>query len=669
MCSGGACSEKTSDIGEECATDSDCESGVCGSGGSCEESRTDGGDDAPTAAASPTASPPTSVPTSTPTSEVVETAAPTMVIASPETDETANKGAVGATCEENGDCESNLCADSLCSEALKANGEPCEADSECQSDVCGTAGVCDNVSNDTEATPVPAPSPSGDDDDDSEPAPVPAPSGGGDNGGNNPGDPSRPSRPNEVESYSGDLSIPYNFQISNGGEELTPEDIADIEEALGILSQQLAEEDFPDGGSRRLRLRLRRAFKVSGSSRHLLVVYNENDPAKVKDAQQAECLLSTDPSPCYDMDAETTLTLVDEDRGVVREEFRDSMEDAIADGLLTQILREINPETTLVATAEPSDGQENKVDESREPEEGEDVTARSTALSPGGIAGIAILAGGVTAAVAFALIASRRRNSDDDPLDSSDDESPDNNTSTGLHEDSSIRRLRAAAAAASSAQQPGVYPDTYHSDAASMRASSRAINPGLEEDEYLSSDDEEPTGAPGSFPTEAPPTPPDNASTPLIPAAAAAGGAALAAQYRGIVDESSTDQSMQEEDDAQLQDSYDEALDAQIMSAAGKLDEDADVDEIMSALPGLPAGAEKNSESPNSSFEDDIRAAISSMEGADNGRDVSPERELPDALYSSASEPESEKEEDKKKPSGVAGLIKRLSSQNMVGET
>ena len=108
-------------------------------------------------------------------------------------------------------------------------------------------------------------------------APASAPSGGNGNGGDS---------PREVESYSGDLSIPYNFQISNGGEELTAGDIADINEALGILSQQVAEETFPDGGSRRLSLR--RAFNTaSGSSRNLLVVYNENVPAEVTDVQKA----------------------------------------------------------------------------------------------------------------------------------------------------------------------------------------------------------------------------------------------------------------------------------------------------------------------------------------------------------------------------------------------
>ena len=382
--------------------------------------------------------------------------------------------------------------------------------------------------------------------------------------------------------------------------------------------------------------------------------------------------MSTDPGPCYDVDAETTLTLVDEDRGAIREEFRDAMEDAIADGLLDSILREINPDTTLTATVIPSDvppeGQGTNVDESREPEGGADVTARSTNLSPGGIAGIAILAAGVTAAVAFAIVAGRRRNNDDEnrsDLDSSDDGSP--RDAAGLKEDSSLRRLRAAAAAAGSTQQPGVYPSSYHQDAAHM-ASTRVINPGLQEDEYLSSDDDEPTGAPGSFPSEAPPTPPDNASTPLIPAAAAAGGAALAAQHQGIIDESSTDHSMYE-DDVQLQDSYDEAIDAHIRNT----NEDADVNQILSALPGTPAGAEKGSESPDSSFEDDIRAAITSMEGEDHARDVSPERELPDAHYSSASEPESEKEVDtpmeKKKSSGVSGLIRKLSSQKLGGDS
>ena len=105
-------------------------------------------------------------------------------------------------------------------------------------------------------------------------APASAPSGGNGNGGDS---------PREVESYSGDLSIPYNFQISNGGEELTAGDIADINEALGILSQQVAEETFPDGGSRRLSLR--RAFNTA--SRNLLVVYNENEPAEVTDVQKA----------------------------------------------------------------------------------------------------------------------------------------------------------------------------------------------------------------------------------------------------------------------------------------------------------------------------------------------------------------------------------------------
>ena len=699
MCSDGVCTEMTSGIlvGEDCASDLDCESGICGSEGTCEESRTDDGDD-PTMA-SPTASPTTSEPTSS----------PTMSVTSPETDatsvvETTDAGAIRDACEEDGDCESNLCIDGLCSVELKANGEDCEADIECQSDFCSSAGICDSISNDTEGVPTPAPVP------ETNPAPAPAPSAFGDDDDNDSRD--SPSRPNEVESFSGDLSIPYNFQISTEGGELTPEDIADIEEALGILSQQIAEETFPDGGAGGRRLR--QAIKMSRSSRQLLVVYNENNPAEVTDAQQAgmllyhskyasclfsdcvslfhlapvsffhiihqhfsiECVVSADPGPCYDVDAETTLTLVDEDRGAVREEFRDSMEDAIADGLLDSILREINPDTTLTATVIPSDepsdgGQGNSVDESREPEDGADATTRSTNLSPGGIAGIAILAAGVTAAVAFAIVAGRRRNNDDDnsrrsDLDSSDDKSP--RDASGLHEDSSLRRLRAAAAAAGSTQQPGVYPDAYHQDAAHM-ASTRVINPGLQEDEYLSSDDDEPTGAPGSFPTEAPPAPTDNASTPLIAAAAVTGGAALAAQHQGIIDESSTaDQSMYE-DDAQLQDSYDEAIDAHIRDT----NEDADVNQILSALPGSPPGAEKGSDSPDSSFEDDIRAAITSMEGEDHVRDVSvsPERELPDALYSSASEPESEKEVDttteKKKSSGISGLIRKLSSQHLGG--
>ena len=383
-----------------------------------------------------------------------------------------------------------------------------------------------------------------------------------------------------------------------------------------------------------------------------------------------ECVLSTDPGPCYDVDAETTLTLVDEDRGAVREEFRDAIEEAIADGLLNNILREINPDTTLTATVIPSDGgQESNVDESQEPEGGADPTPSSTNLSPGGIAGIAIAAAGVTAAVAFAIVAGRRRNNDDDErsdLDSSNDGSP-RDPATGLKEDASLRRLRAAAAAAGSTQRPGVYPDSYHQDAAHM-SSTRKLNPDLQEDENLGSDDDEPTGAPGSFPTEAPPAPTDNASTPLIAAAAVAGGAALAAQHQGIIDESSTDQSMYE-DDTQLEDSYDEAIDAHIRSTH----EDADVNQILSALPGAPAGAEKDGESPDSSFEDDIRAAITSMEGEDHVRDVSPERELPDSQYSSASdEPESEKEVDAKKekkssPGGLAGLIRKLSSQNMEG--
>jgi hypothetical protein len=221
MCSDGVCSKKMSGIGEECASDSDCESGFCGSEGSCEESRTD---------------------------------------------ETTDKGDVGATCKKNGDCASKRCTDGLCSKGVKANGKKCEADSECLSEFCGTEGLCDFylmsiVLND------------GDDDDaESKPAqaPAPGPSGG----------------PREVESYSGDLSIPYNFQISNGGEELTAGDIADINEALGILSQQVAEETFPDGGSRRLSLR--RAFNTaSGPSRNLLVVYNDNVPAEVTDVQNA----------------------------------------------------------------------------------------------------------------------------------------------------------------------------------------------------------------------------------------------------------------------------------------------------------------------------------------------------------------------------------------------
>lgn len=541
MCSDGVCTEVGSGIGGECASDSDCESGICGSEGTCEESRTDDGDDL---SLEPTASPTTSEPTSSPTMDDFDSTAPTMSVTSPD-DTITDKGVIGDVCEEDGDCESNLCVNSLCSAELKGNGEDCQADTECQSDFCSSAGVCDSISNDTEGVPTPAPVP------ETNPAPAPAPSASGDDDDDGDGD-SRdgPSRPNEVESYSGDLSIPYNFQISTEGGELTPEDIADVEEALGILSQQIAEETFPDGGAGGRRLR--QAVKLSGSSRHLLVVYNENDPAEVTDAQQAECVVSTDPGPCYDIDAATTLTLVDEDRGAVREEFRDSMEDAIADGLLDSILREINPDTTLTATVIPSDGpsdgggQESNVDESREPEGGADATTRSTNLSPGGIAGIAILAAGVTAAVAFAIVAGRRRNNDDDnsmrsDLDSSDDESP--RDASALHEDSSLRRLRAAAAAAGSTQRHGVYPDSYHQDAAHM-ASTRVINPGLQEDEYLSSDDDEPTGAPGSFPTEAPPAPADNASTPLIAAAAVAGGAALAAQHQGIIDESSTDHSM-----------------------------------------------------------------------------------------------------------------------------
>ena len=228
MCSDGVCSKKMSGIGEECASDLDCESGVCGSEGSCEESRTV---------------------------------------------DTTDKGVVGATCKRNGDCASKRCTDGLCSKGMKANGKKCEDDAECLSEFCGTEGLCDFylmsiVSND------------GDDDDtESKPAqtPAPAPSGGNGNGGDS---------PREVESYSGDLSIPYNFQISNGGEELTAGDIADINEALGILSQQVAEETFPDGDKRRLSLR--RAFnRASGSSRNLLVVYNENMPAEVTDVQKA----------------------------------------------------------------------------------------------------------------------------------------------------------------------------------------------------------------------------------------------------------------------------------------------------------------------------------------------------------------------------------------------
>jgi len=357
------------------------------------------------------------------------------------------------------------------------------------------------------------------------------------------------------------------------------------------------------------------------------------------------------------------------------------MEDAIADGQLDQILREINPDTTLTATVAPSDEQGtnagergNNVDESQ----GQGgVTARSSNLPPGGIAGVAILAAGVTAAVVFFIVAGRRRSNDDDhsmrsSLDSSNRRSSSKKGATALHEDASLRRLRAAAAAAGSSERPGVYPDTFHQDAAHM-TSTRVINPGLMEDELLSSDDEEPFGAPGSFPTEAPPTPRDKASTPLIPAAAAAGGVALAAQYQGIVQDSSTDRSMLHEDDAQLQDAYDDALDAQIMAATGKINEDADINQILIAIPGSPAGAKpkKNSESPDSSFEDDIRAAITSMEGEDNARDVSPERELPNVDYSSESDPESEKEEDKKEKrvSGISGLIQRLSSKNLGAES
>lgn len=687
MCSDGVCAEKMSGIGEECASDSDCESGICGSQGTCEESRTDDGD----TPASTTKSEPTTSPTMD--------AAPTMPVASPGDTIITDKGAIGDACEKDRDCKSNLCVDSLCSAELKENGEDCQADTECQSDFCSSAGVCDNISNDTEGMPTSAPPP------ETNPAPAPAPSGSGDDDDDDSRD--GPSRPDEVESYSGDLSIPYNFQISTEGGELTPEDIADIEEALDILSQQIIQETFPDDGAGGRRLR--QALKLSVSSRHLLVVYNENDPAEVTDAQQAgmfllshlldvlyvlsifrsyiylflipsfscllpffafhlstECVLSTDPGPCYDVDAETTLTLVDEDRGTVRDEFRDAMEEAIADGLLNNILREINPDTTLTATVIPSDG---NVDESRAPEGGTDPAPSSTNLSPGGIAGIAIAAAGVTAAVAFAIVAGRRRNNDDDErsdLDSSNDGSP-RDPATGFKEDASLRRLRAAAAAAGSTQRPGVYPDSYHQDAAHM-ASSRKLNPDLQEDENLGSDDDEPTGAPGSFPTEAPPAPTDNASTPLIAAAAVAGGAALAAQHQGIIDESSTDQSMYE-DDTQLEDSYDEAIDAHIRSTH----EDADVNQILNALPGAPAGADKDGESPDSSFEDDIRAAITSMEGEDHVRDVSPERELPDSQYSSASdEPESEKEVDAKKekkssPGGLAGLIRKLSSQNMGG--
>lgn len=276
MCSDGVCTEMASGIGEECASDSDCESGICGSEGTCEESRTDDGDDL---APEPTASPTTSEPTSSPTMDDFDSTAPTMSVTSPD-DTITDKGVIGDVCEEDGDCESNLCIDSVCSVELKENGEECEANTECQSDFCSSAGICDSVSNDTEGMPTSAPVP------EINPAPAPAPSASGDDD-----DDSRdsPSRPNEVESYSGDLSIPYNFQISTEGGELTPEDIADIEEALGILSQQIAEETFPDGGVGGRRLR--QAVKLPGSSRHLLVVYNENDPAEVTDAQQAGMLL------------------------------------------------------------------------------------------------------------------------------------------------------------------------------------------------------------------------------------------------------------------------------------------------------------------------------------------------------------------------------------------
>ena len=381
-----------------------------------------------------------------------------------------------------------------------------------------------------------------------------------------------------------------------------------------------------------------------------------------------ECRLSSDPGPCYDIEAATTLTLVNEDRGKVRDEYRRAMDDAIASGRLDEILRDINPDTTLITTSpdvvsdgDGTDSMKNPLEEEADSPSG--VRSSGDSLSAGGKAGIAILAVGVTAAVVAAIVATRRRARHDDftSLGGGDE---------GGDEDPSIRRLRASAAALESTEQPGVYPDMYHKDAAQQRAATsssyRGLDPGAPNEDPLDSSGseyeygDEPSGAPGSFPTTYAPT----SSTPVIPAAAVAGAAALGAQNEGLVDlDVTTDDAVYE--DGALQKSYDSALDAQIMASASKIKEGAAVEDILEAIPG----SAEPSDSPDSSFEDDIRAAITSMEG-EEARGVSPEREVPPPDDTSASEDESsahdvEKKGDNPIAKGVAGLMKKFSSKNL----
>jgi len=351
------------------------------------------------------------------------------------------------------------------------------------------------------------------------------------------------------------------------------------------------------------------------------------------------------------------------------------MADAIASGRLDEVLRDINPDTTLITTSTDAVSDGDGTDPATNPLEGEPDGVRSSgdSLSAGGKAGIAILAVGVTAAVVAAIVATRKRarRDDESSLGGGDD---------GGDEDASIRRLRASAAALESTDQPGVYPGMYHQGAAQQRAapsSYSALDPGAPNEDPLDSSGseyeygDEPSGAPGSFhhATYAPrPSTQESPSTPLIPAAAVAGAAALGAQNEGLVDLDMTTDDTVYEDDA-LQKSYDSALDAQIMASASRIKEGAAVDDILEAIPG---SAEPSSESPDSSFEDDIRAAITSMEG-EEARGVSPEREVPPPDYSSASEDESsahdaEKKDDNPFAKGVAGLMKKFSSKNLDNE-
>ena len=388
------------------------------------------------------------------------------------------------------------------------------------------------------------------------------------------------------------------------------------------------------------------------------------------------------------------------------------MNEAIADGQLQAILLEINPNTNISVlgpidtSVGPGDSDSTFPGASGEgqgdpPADGSERQSESN-LSPGGKAGIAIAAVGVTAAVVAAILMTRKRPRDDDgaSLDSSDEDVSRRSTQSA-----SVRRLMAAAEAAGSTDQPGVYPDEYH-QGASGHITSSTQNPmaegeerGVGEDEYYEGEgeggyyedegeyneegaqgdfsEEQPSGAPGSFPTSyAAPGPEDTPSTPLLPAAAAAGAAALGAQHE-ILENPTDDSGILYEDDAAMADSYDDALDAQIMESAAKIKEGAAVDDILQALPGDA----HSTESHDSSFEDDIRAAITSMEGEGDGeggpRAVSPERDIPDGVDDPSPAPEeppapssvdASDSEDRGKPedkSGVAGLIRKFSSKNV----